>query len=665
MDIKIMSIILWPRDSSKAVRKINFNPNKINIITGQSQTGKSALIPIIDYCLGSSKCTIPVGPIRDKTEWFGILLELPSSQLILARREPGDQIQTSEMYMAESTSLEIFPRPYKTCNVNSVKNRLNELAGLPRLDFEGGDAELSFGKRPSIRDMAAFEFQPQHIIANPYTLFFKADTYAHQEKLKIIFPLVLGVIDNRTLILKRELEDLKHSRSIKQRKLDYIKSASHAWIANIRASYSKAKELGLLPNSPDPSNMPENDPEKFINYLRTVPEFVLKMGMPKIDEGGTERVVREINRLEQEEEDIAYAIDLSRQKLIKLEKLFSSEMKYETALNLQAERLSEVNWFCNKLDGLAECPFCKSKSDSALKEITILLEASKELINRSSSVKKSIPILDKEIADVKKDLIEFENKINIIRTNRELLEDKQNKAKLSRQTLSEIYRFVGGLEQSLNNLQFAQEDSDLSREIDELDQKIKAIEAELNPSLELKKKLLALSMVSQYMSHYIKMLDVERPDDPVQLDINNLTIKILDHVSKREDYLWEIGSGANWMGYHLAALLGLHEHFMSLGQNPVPQFLIIDQPSQVYFPERWPLDPNPKNPKGNQKEINSDDIERTHKIFETLSSAITRNQGKLQIILIDHADEIVWEGIDNIHLVERWRGGNALIPSDW
>ena len=39
--------------------------------------------------------------------------------------------------------------------------------------------------------MAAFNFQPQHIVANPYTLFFKADTTEHREKLRIIFPLAL------------------------------------------------------------------------------------------------------------------------------------------------------------------------------------------------------------------------------------------------------------------------------------------------------------------------------------------------------------------------------------------------------------------------------------------------------------------------------------------
>ncbi|MCP3473423.1 DUF3732 domain-containing protein [Bradyrhizobium sp. CCGUVB1N3] len=37
----------------------------------------------------------------------------------------------------------------------------------------------------------------------------------------------------------------------------------------------------------------------------------------------------------------------------------------------------------------------------------------------------------------------------------------------------------------------------------------------------------------------------------------------------RPDYLWEIGSGENWMAYHLAALLTLHGVFLTRGTtNP-------------------------------------------------------------------------------------------------
>lgn len=62
MKFTINSIILWPRNAEHSPRCLSFNSEAVNIITGASRTGKSALIPIIDYCLGSDKCTkLPSG----------------------------------------------------------------------------------------------------------------------------------------------------------------------------------------------------------------------------------------------------------------------------------------------------------------------------------------------------------------------------------------------------------------------------------------------------------------------------------------------------------------------------------------------------------------------------------------------------------------------------
>lgn len=63
------------------------------MITGDSRTGKSAIIPIIDYCLASGECYIPTQTIRNACSWFGIVVNLENSKVLLARREPGIQNQ--------------------------------------------------------------------------------------------------------------------------------------------------------------------------------------------------------------------------------------------------------------------------------------------------------------------------------------------------------------------------------------------------------------------------------------------------------------------------------------------------------------------------------------------------------------------------------------------
>ncbi|MGR4435354.1 hypothetical protein K8Q46_01940 [Escherichia coli] len=72
MKFYISQLILWPKDISNKTQTLKFHDGEINIVHGVSGTGKSSIISIIDYCLGSSRCSIPVGIIREKVRWFGL-----------------------------------------------------------------------------------------------------------------------------------------------------------------------------------------------------------------------------------------------------------------------------------------------------------------------------------------------------------------------------------------------------------------------------------------------------------------------------------------------------------------------------------------------------------------------------------------------------------------
>jgi len=172
----------------------------------------------------------------------------------------------------------------------------------------------------------------------------------------------------------------------------------------------------------------------------------------------------------------------------------------------------------------------------------------------------------------------------------------------------------------------------------------------------------ALESVATLAGKFISTLDVEWPDDRISLSINDLTIKIKG--AERDDYLWEVGSGSNWLSYHVATSLALQLFFLQkVDESPVPGFIAYDQPSQVYFPKRltddetadMDLDP----------ELHDTDVEALRKTFRAFSDAVTIGKGQLQIIVLDHAAENVWSSIDNIHKVEDWRQGRKLVPADW
>ena len=162
MFFQIKEVILWPKDVNLEPRRVKFEVGKVNVITGASRTGKSAIIPIIDYCLCSSSCSMPVGIIRDACSWFGIVAALKNGEILLARQNPGLQKHTGNMFVLEGESVTI-PSIITDSNENTVgvKQRLSELSGLPMLDY--GEEEMRYSSRPSFRDTVSFLFQSQNI----------------------------------------------------------------------------------------------------------------------------------------------------------------------------------------------------------------------------------------------------------------------------------------------------------------------------------------------------------------------------------------------------------------------------------------------------------------------------------------------------------------------
>lgn len=660
MKLAILNVILWPKDTNHSPRIIPFVPGKINIITGESGTGKSTLTWIIDYCLGSDKCSIPVGLIRDVTGWFGLHLQLANTELIVARRNPESQQTTTDIYWAEGQSLVIPPIIVeKNARVEDLKNRFNQISHLPSLDFST-DENVGFGGRPSCRDMAAFNFQPQHIVANPYTFFFKADTTEHREKLRIIFPLVLGAIDAGTLATQRELKDAEREHEKLRRQLDARLDAARAWEAEVEAYYLQARGLGLLPNSP-----PEPDwkLDKYILELQKVPQTVKVMDLPDVQQGTNETAVKELTGLINEEDRLGQEIGSIRRRLGKLDQLSSSVGEYGTTLTAQEDRLQGVGWFEEKVQNTHECPVCAAEHRAGNPRLDELVTLATELKTLTASVHQAPAKLDQELADLRQELRIREGAISKVRQKRKQLEGASIDQARQRQRVRQIYLFVGRVEQALENVSASRNVDDLREKVKALAEKIQKLKKDLDPNTQKERINAAINKVSARIADYADLLKLEHAKENVRLNIRELTLQF-SPLSGRTDFLWEVGSGQNWVGYHVAGLLALHEHFISLRTNPVPRFLVIDQPSQVYFPEAWPS--MEQAPSGTKTDVSSD-IEGVRRIFGALSHFMQAVASQFQVIVTEHAGSITWKEIPHVHLVGNWRTGQDefLIPDAW
>jgi hypothetical protein len=477
-----------------------------------------------------------------------------------------------------------------------------------------------------------------------------------------VFPLVLGALDSSALSRQRELKDVEREHERVKRELDARVNAAKSFEAEIQRYYLQSRSLGLLPDSPVP--IEGWSLEKYLLELKKVPENVKTMDLPDVQEGTGESSAVELRAIINEEDKLGQEVGSMRRRFEKLDQLSASIGDYGRTLTGQEDRMQGVGWFEEKVKDTHKCPVCDAIHSERNHQLAELQTLARELKDLTASVHQAPPKLEQELATLREELRAREGALSKARQKRKSLESRSAEQAAYRQRVRQIYLFVGRVEQALENVSASQNLEDLRDKVKRLSERISLLKRDLDPRAQQQRLKASVATVSSKIAAHAERLQLEHASENVQLNIRELTLEF-HPLSGRTDFLWELGSGQNWVGYHVAGLLGLHEHFVSLMNNVVPRFLIIDQPSQVYFPEAWPTlsDPSNRTDKNNV----SADIEGVRRIFSALSHFMETMKNQFQIIVTEHAGAITWEGIPQVHLVGNWRKGHDefLIPDHW
>lgn len=657
MLLKIKKIIIWPRDINKEKREIEFDLSKVNVITGDSGKGKSAIISIIDYCLGSGKIKIPTGIIREKASWYGVLFEFEKSELLLCRKISNlNNSISNEMFKLEGINLDIPNFLESNYIANDIKSFLNAKAKIIDVGLNDDNSAInSFdSQRPSIRNVISLNFQPQYIVANPSTLFYKADVTVDREKLRIIFPYLLGAIDNTMLEVKELVKIKKRELSFLEKEFSEYKSISDRLRMELQNFYVLGREFGLIKSSnPDPSLFTL---QELLDFLKESQKLYYENKIPFIEIGATNEVTNKISTLKDREYDFSSRIFKLRNRLVLLKNLLKSNVEYSQGLVQQGYRTIGSGWFEKLLLESNSCPLCNSENYSARKYNDNILEIRKDLKELHDKTIDSISIYQSELSKTQEQLFFYEREINSVRQELLTLQQEDENFNKSQQTINDIYRFLGRIDQVIENLSYLDNNESLVEKIESLKEEIGKLEEKIDNVIIKQKEKFALDKIRGFITFYAKMFEAEKIDANISLDIEHLTLEFSSSQGN-SDYLWEIGSGHNFMAYHISTLLGIHEFLSTLKDSKVPSFIIFDQPSQVYFPEIK-----------NDKEFSDDDLTRLKRIFRVISEFNSRTKGKVQVIILEHAGEDAWKEFDNVKKIKRWREGemdNALIPNDW
>ena len=351
---------------------------------------------------------------------------------------------------------------------------------------------------------------------------------------------------------------------------------------------------------------------------------------------------------------------------------------------IEEQNRKNLNEKCSRLE-IAEFirDFCKANSSD-----TMIIDDVENLYNNLKIVQDKLidtnifgkGIYEAKLNRLRKRINEKTEKINILSKNKDILEGKVGTQSL----IQDLYvKIIGGAQKIINEIS---EKNDINQQIEELNSEIAKYDFDID---ELRQKQL-ISIVNKSNSYVPGFAEF---DEIASFSKEDLTVKVKNKYSSESYFLWETGSGSNWVAYHIATMLGLHKHFI-YKKTPVFNFIIFDQPSQVYFPKvnyqhtkDFDFD---KEKKSDDIDKGFSDLECVREMFKIMCKAINDNKSKktvtkvaangtsyqmeeisdsnLQIIVLDHAGPDVWknpENINDINPLEEWTLENRLVPDSW
>ena len=442
---------------------------------------------------------------------------------------------------------------------------------------------------------------------------------------------------------KRDLRRLEQELRAASSTVNVWKTEAHRWLR-------QAIDLGLLPPG---TSLPEEWLE-ILGLLREITGATSRSARPTL-----ESIDTSLARLEQlRSEETAAAVELSenRNRYNEIRRLLQSSESYGSAIRVQRDRLNLSRWIRSRARPISDA--LVQMSSQGRQDIDALCAALEGIEMRIRSHPTMSDTLEKERIRLSASLERSIRVLTQIRQEIAVLEQESDETSESVYRSDQVDRFLGRLEQGILLYDRTEEDASLQQQISDLTTRIAELRRYMSEADVQRRLNNALRSVESHASSIVPKLDAEWPEAPIRLSIKDLTLQVIQ--GTREDYLWEIGSGANWLAYHVALTLSLQRFFLDQPHHPVPGLLIYDQPSQAYFPRGIV-----RSDESDEPEWSDEDVVAVRKVFQAVADEVYRAEGGLQAIIMDHAANDVWGSVSGITVVEDWRDGSSLIPGDW
>lgn len=648
--MQILDIVLY--GDGDRVRRLPLEPNQLNIITGASKTGKSALSHIVEYCLGRDSFLVPATVIADNVRWYALRLQFPTTQVFVARAAPARGEKTSSaIHLEVGTELSIPPASelLKKINRRDMRDKLTRLLRInPNLNIPEDD-ESRLPLEATIAHALFMNFQQQGEVNHQFLLFHRQGEDHIPQTIKDTLPYFLGAVPEGRLAKVQELRRERRALVLATRRQKEAQGLRGDGITKGLALLAEAEEAGLIEVTKRPTTVAE---------IREALSPVRSWSPAEIPIAPGDA----LGPLQDERAVLVVEYRRIKDRLRAAKNCAEGQARYATEAREQQARLLSVELFGEPTVSDSACPICQSALESPTPAAADMQESLLKLTAQLNGVAAESPRLREQIDRMENELRETSRRLDDNRVAMSAVTAKQPDVSSILASNASIGMVVGRVGYYLENLPSADQPTGVDEEVVRARSRVESLQEELANSSTAELLPSILSNIGQRIETFGEQLDFEYSTSRLRLDLTNLTV-IADTDSGPVP-LARMGSGANWLACHLATHAALHEWFI-LKDRPVPRFLFLDQPSQAYYPQDWDaasLRAALEQDDGSLGFLKGDDRQAVSQVFKWLHDLPAVLGGGFQIIVTDHAD-IPEEWFEQC-VAARWRK-EKLIPADW
>jgi peptidoglycan hydrolase CwlO-like protein len=637
--MQIRRIILY--NFRGETRELRFSLGRVNVLSGPSERGKSAVLAIIDYCLGASKLGVPAGHIEDAVAWYALELDFQGEQIFVAR--PGastDKDDASRLHISFGSIEE--PPPLAKLDATLTKEefaaKISSKLGIGVIALTRQDGRIE-RRRLTFRSGLIYCLQKQNEIANPDLFFHRQGDSGIAQQVRDTLPYYLGAISEDIISLQGEIKSKRKRLKEIQKKLD--RQDDNSTRRDEEAAYllKEAQKTGLIPEDTDEPELPDD----MMALLRQAEAASLNP-IERPGENVFASLGQQLSTLQNHRSDIQRELDA-------LAAFINDQDLVQNNVQEQKRRLRTLHLIPEASGAAETCPVCNSRMIAPSPTVQDLTRSLKALEQELTFISQDRSEVTEAIAIRKTQLDETESEIASVRRQIARLREADQRTRALLEQRNEMARVGGMLQMFLrvNDAPAGGARSALEAEAAALMLAIEDLEEETDFTGLKTRTATFLGGIGQNITTWARQQGLGYTSGLVTLDIRGPGL--VCEVDTGGIPFSRFGSGKNWVWYHILGHMALHQWFIEKSR-PTPRFLVLDQPSQVYFPAGHPRE-------GQQ------DLEEVRKIYHWLFETAESFGGKLQIIVTDHArfpeDPRFTEHLEH----DWWDNDEALIPKEW